>query len=586
MSKRIPYSRKMFRFFAVMVMAAAVIFCGVYFHNRMEAKENEIRQELQKSGEQAMEEFENAFEKMRFAVSYILSGKDVLDSADILSRLKDGRVTNAAAAGAVNSVRAHLGAWYLTTNFNNAVLFNKDGIAISYHGKLPYEKAAAAFADGNYEENLAESSKIYWIWKPHEESWSENGREVISLVQEMKGYNGTYIEIEYDMEKLIFPDDQRFFLTDPDGRVLVSSLQENAEYQEKIRQSFEGSDASVLTVDGEMAIRTVGEQSGCTAFFLRSLKSIRKEQAADFLPILVMFLAALSGMLCYVYYSSRHLTAPVKELKMLVEKRELENIDAPFEFESDIMEVDALGEAFRRLLIRLGNSAAREKKAIQLQLQAQFDALSAGVNPHFIYNVLNVVANRGMMLNDDEIGRICSKLGAILRYSTNTAEKSAPLKEEIKYLDNYFYLLKARFQENFVYECIIQDSLKELHIPRLGLQQLVENSISHGFEKRSRHMKIWVRAYTENGGIFLEVEDNGIGFSEEVLQSLKREMELAKENYHVSLKEFQIGGMGIVNTYLRYYYMYGDNMHFSVGNSESGAKVVIWIEEKGMVQDV
>lgn len=230
---------------------------------------------------------------------------------------------------------------------------------------------------------------------------------------------------------------------------------------------------------------------------------------------------------------------------------------------------------------RLYKAIRREKQLSDLQMQTQFDMLQAQVNPHFIYNVLNVISSRGSMNDDEVICDICDDLAGMLRYSTDTKQKYATLRQEITYLELYFSLLKYRYRHKLEYEIELESEIEEQKLPKLVIQQLVENSISHGFRNSSKVMKISVRGYQENGYWYICVQDNGEGFSKKVMEDLEKKfrqlrMDLADDERSVKM---QIGGMGLLNTYARLYLLNGENMEFHICNrKEGGAETIIGVK--------
>lgn len=164
-----------------------------------------------------------------------------------------------------------------------------------------------------------------------------------------------------------------------------------------------------------------------------------------------------------------------------MENTGLENLDAELAVPDTDDEVQAVGIAYQNLMRRLNESIVKEKRMSLLQLQAQFDTLQAQVNPHFLYNVLNVISSRGIMDGDEEICEICGCLAAMLRYSTNTKERYATVEKELEYLERYIFLLKSRYEHRLEVEVDCEESVKHEQLPKIVLQQLVENNIQHGY---------------------------------------------------------------------------------------------------------
>lgn len=457
------YSRKMFLLFAAMGILIASILFGFYYNYKVTVYEKEEYGMLAKQAEQIGHRLDTAVEQMEFAVSFLLSDKDVLEGLEALSGKYGQPGGNYEAAEAIRNIRIVLGAWYLNRNFYNVIVFNQAGIALTDAGKLNEAEVEEIVSKGNYKDLTQGKKGGRALRGRHPVSWDSTGTPAISLVQEVKGFNGSFIEVEYDYEKLGLPLDSCFLVTDKEGGQLINQKKEG--------------------LSKELESTFVSQSTGISVAVMADGQEIRKRIIVSTLPDFLLILLFILAILVFVQFTSRYLTSPILELSNLLEHRDIRNLGEPFCFHSDIKEVDSLGNSFKRLLERLNQSVKLEKRAVKLQMQAQFDALQAGVDPHFIYNVLNVIANRGMIAQDDTICRICSRLGSILRYSTNTKERNAAVAEELQYLKNYFYLIQERFQERFSYECRIDSALMDKTIPKLGLQQLAENCVKHGFSK-------------------------------------------------------------------------------------------------------
>ena len=240
------------------------------------------------------------------------------------------------------------------------------------------------------------------------------------------------------------------------------------------------------------------------------------------------------------------------------------------------------------LMQRLNESIVKEKRMSLLQLQAQFDTLQAQVNPHFLYNVLNVISSRGIMDGDEEICEICGCLAAMLRYSTSTKERYATVEKELEYLDRYIFLLKSRYEHRLEVKVDCEESVKQEQLPKIVLQQLVENSIQHGYNNSKNIMKIQVKGWRDETGWYFEVRDNGQGATEEVREELNEKMRKIREKImsRGSSIEMEIGGMGLANTYARMFLLYNGKAVFRIRNMEEGLSVIIGVSEKEERTDV
>jgi LytS/YehU family sensor histidine kinase len=113
------------------------------------------------------------------------------------------------------------------------------------------------------------------------------------------------------------------------------------------------------------------------------------------------------------------------------------------------------------------------------QVISQFETLKSQVNPHFLFNSLNTLSGL-IEENPERAVDFVQELSKVYRHILNTRDKDTiSLEEEMKFLRSYLFLLKMRFGDNLVTEIRVDDQLKNMQLPALAVQQLVENAIKH-----------------------------------------------------------------------------------------------------------
>ncbi|MCA5962070.1 histidine kinase [Blautia sp. RD014234] len=162
-----------------------------------------------------------------------------------------------------------------------------------------------------------------------------------------------------------------------------------------------------------------------------------------------------------------------------------------------------------------------EKQLLATQSQVKY--LQAQTNPHFQFNILSMLSLKAKMAGNEEVYeglKAFSKLmqGKIFR------EKEIKIKvsEELEIVRFYLYLQKSRYQDKICYEIKVQDDrINQNLIPRLLIEPLVENAVSHGLEPKRGNGIIKIILYEESGKydgsmmLHICVEDDGVGFDPE-----------------------------------------------------------------------
>ncbi len=235
-------------------------------------------------------------------------------------------------------------------------------------------------------------------------------------------------------------------------------------------------------------------------------------------------------------------------------------------------ETHELEQVFNQLMIRLQKSAANELALREGALQAQLSALQTQINPHFIYNTLNIISAKSMESGNFVVIEICDQFAQMLRYSTDTRSRTATMAEEIENVRCYLMLAKARYEDNLEYLIDLPENLSAITVPKLTLQPLVENALTHGFDGSNTLRRLSITGKTQGERLILEIRDNGTGFSDEMLLSLRARIEKI-ETGTVSI-EATGGHIGLLNTCLRLYYYSHGNIHVSIRN-DGGAVITI-----------
>jgi two-component system, LytTR family, sensor kinase len=195
----------------------------------------------------------------------------------------------------------------------------------------------------------------------------------------------------------------------------------------------------------------------------------------------------------------------------------------------------------------------------QLLLKARMDALSSQINPHFLFNTLNTVLAL-IRFDPDSARRVVLQLSKILRRLLRKHETFVPLREEIEFIDDYLDIEVARFgRDSLEFVKQIGDETLETFIPSMLLQPIVENCLKHGLAPKLEGGRIQLCATSSGGRLVIEIEDNGMGISEERMP-------------HVYVE-----GIGLSNVRERLRVLYGDDFHLEI-RSREGKGTLIRIE--------
>lgn len=209
--------------------------------------------------------------------------------------------------------------------------------------------------------------------------------------------------------------------------------------------------------------------------------------------------------------------------------------------------------------------AEMENLRISAALQAsQLKLLQSRINPHFLFNTLNMISQTAHMEDAEETARLMEATADFLRYNLGKVTKAVTLADEIENTRNYVYIQRCRFGERIGFIFEVDESRAGQEVPCMILQPLVENSVTHGVGSMIRGGRVTVRLFPAGGRSLLEVEDNGAGIPERKLEKLRASFDEDGDDG---------GHIGLRNVYQRLKLFFGEELLFEI-ESAPGRTVV------------
>ncbi len=227
-------------------------------------------------------------------------------------------------------------------------------------------------------------------------------------------------------------------------------------------------------------------------------------------------------------------------------------------------------------VLRIERSLEEQKR---LLLEARLDALQRQINPHFLFNTLNSIASL-VRFRPEQARELIVKLANILRKMLHEHDAFVPFSNELAITEDYLSIEVARFgAEKLAVVKEIDPNTRDIPVPSMLLQPLVENSIKHGLEPRMAGGTVTLRSRLEGNRLIIEVEDDGVGIS--------------PGRAHTS-GVLQGTGIGMKNVRERLQVLYGDAALFDVHSRPgrgtritiafpAGEKIVIPTEAPGQI---
>jgi two-component system sensor histidine kinase YesM len=157
--------------------------------------------------------------------------------------------------------------------------------------------------------------------------------------------------------------------------------------------------------------------------------------------------------------------------------------------------------------------------------EAELHALQSQIKPHFLYNTLESINMLALTHGDREVSRMVTSLGRLLRHAIGAGEPLISVREELEHVRHYMVVQHMRYGDRITITTEIDPSLFDRLIPRLALQPIVENALTHGLEPRPGPGWVRVRGSAVDSDAVFTVEDNGMGMDAETLVGLRARLE-------------------------------------------------------------
>ena len=255
----------------------------------------------------------------------------------------------------------------------------------------------------------------------------------------------------------------------------------------------------------------------------------------------------------------------------------------------EVVENNEFGELARRInqmldeLETLNHQVIEgERKLLQMEYakkQTEMIAYKSQINPHFMYNTLECIRGMALYKGEKEIARLTGSLSKLFRYNVKGKEL-VTIREAAKNLREYAMIIDYRFMGKFQVNITLQnESLALRYIPKMLVQPLLENAVLHGLEPNLGKGAVRVLfAEGDGGGIRIEVEDNGCGMEEAVLEKIRTQMSAWYEDQAFETTQ---QGIGISNVYRRMRLFYGAQATFEIYSAKGrGTRIVMCLPEE------
>lgn len=236
----------------------------------------------------------------------------------------------------------------------------------------------------------------------------------------------------------------------------------------------------------------------------------------------IVFLYIFGGSIAYAMamFLSKSLTDRIHRLSEQMVEVQRGKLDIVSEDDSQD-ELGQLSKSFNYMLEQLRHFFKKTYEAGQEIKSAELKALQAQINPHFLYNTLDMINWKAMDKKAPEITEISQALAKFYKLSLSKGKDIISLRDELNHVSQYIKIQNMRYENKIEYHVEVDEEILECRLPKIILQPLVENAIMHGiFRGEVSDGRIVVSCWLEDSDLVLEVTDNGMGMSQEEIDAV------------------------------------------------------------------
>ena len=362
-----------------------------------------------------------------------------------------------------------------------------------------------------------------------------------------------------------------FFVVTKDGQYVshqdVKKIGHNDHYSWLQTIIDKGSGTAKVSIDGQETIVCfdTSKITGWVSLVVIPSDQLLGDMLKTIKSYLIYSLLLLIGIFIFTsYFVTGRITKPLLNLLKAFKQTGEGNFEISVD-ERGSKELVVLSKRFKDMNTKIQKLIEENYESKIREKEAEIMALNLQLDPHFMYNTLNVINLISVENGQDEISEMIVSLSKMLKYTVKTTSEIVPFKNDWEYLHSYILIMTKRFEGRFQVETDIDPALYTYGVPKFFLQPFVENAFMHAFEERRNGGVLVITGRIHEGVRVFEVEDNGKGISDEIMERIQTGSG---------------GSVGINNVTKRIKILYGESYGVDFQTEQGqGTKVTIRIPE-------
>lgn len=447
----------------------------------------------------------------------------------------------------------------------------------SWTGKQ--KKKEVILSNLSWEPEMAEKTEEgrLYVSRPHAESLLVNYYPwVVSVCKRMKEPDGTERLVVMDARFSViagYVDNVGIgyhgycFIMDRSGSLIYHPQQQLIyaglkEEQWMLLEEYEG---GTLTENGTICTVSSAQKNGWKVVGVSFVSEMVNEKLWEVTALVTaLLLAVLTAAFVSSLVLSRMIFHPIRGLVSAMQQFEANAEDFSYQPVSGASEIETLSGSFAHMVTRIQKLMEQVRNEEITLRKTELRALQAQINPHFLYNTLDSIAWMCEEERSREAVEMVNSLARLFRISISKGHELIPIEKELEHARSYLKIQNYRYKNQFTYSFEVDENCLSYYCNKITLQPLIENAIYHGINRMIDEGEIIVRIYERGSEVIFEVEDNGVGMTQEQCSQI-----LHREPGDKS-------GIGIKNVNDRIRIYFGEQYGLSIESElDEGTKIII-----------
>ncbi|WNS45122.1 sensor histidine kinase [Paenibacillus sp. MMS20-IR301] len=353
------------------------------------------------------------------------------------------------------------------------------------------------------------------------------------------------------LENLKLGEHSQVYLMSPDGKFVTSATDPTPDV-DHLPAPPVSQNVMVQQEDDRLIVASKLAISGWWVMSITPDRDLNVEliEMKRYLLIVISALILVSTLIASIV--SQTISSPLKKLIREMRQVEVGNFRGMVNVAS-YQEINILVASFNRMVRRIEELIERVKLSSVSEKNAELHALQSQVNPHFLYNTLDMIYWMLDEEGNEQLGELVLSLSSMFRYSSQWEDGAeVTLREELAQIGHYLAIISIRLEGRLQIITEIDERWLNIRVPKMTVQPVIENAVKHGLESLGRQGILKVYTREEGSTLKLIVEDNGNGMNGEQLLRLQSSLD------GDSPKESGKGGIGLQNLHRRLQFMFGE----------------------------